>query len=92
MRPGEKLNRDVLTRFLESRNIQTRLLFSGNFIKHPCFDAIRGSDAYRVVGELKNSDFITENTFWIGVYPGMTNEMLDYMSDMIHECIRREMA
>ena len=92
VRPGEKLNRDVLTRFLESRNIQTRLLFSGNFIKHPCFDAIRGSDAYRVVGELKNSDFITENTFWIGVYPGMTNEMLDYMSDMIHECIRREMA
>lgn len=92
VRPGEKLNRDVLTRFLESRNIQTRLLFSGNFIKHPCFDAIRGSDAYRVVGELKNSDFITENTFWIGVYPGMTNEMLDYMSDMIHECIRWEMA
>ena len=92
VRPGGKLTRDVLTRFLESRNIQTRLLFSGNFIKHPCFDAIRGSEAYRVVGELKNSDFITENTFWIGVYPGMTNEMLDYMSDMIHECIRQEMA
>lgn len=92
VRPEKKLNRDMLTRFLEEHNIQTRLLFSGNFIKHPCFDAIRNSSAYRVVGDLKNSDFITENTFWIGVYPGMTNEMLDYMSDMIHKFIREKMT
>ena len=92
VRPERNLSRNVLTRFLEAHNIQTRLLFSGNFIKHPCFDTIRNSDAYRVVGQLKNADFITENTFWVGVYPGMTNKMLDYMSDMIHECIKQEMG
>ena len=89
VRPECGLDRNSMTRFLESHNIQTRLLFSGNFIKHPCFDSIRGSDAYRVVGDLKNTDYITSNTFWVGVYPGMTNEMLDYMAYMIHEYIRQ---
>ena len=79
------VKRNDLTAFLEKANIQTRLLFSGNLIKHPCFDQIRGTDAYRVVGELKNTDYIMEHSFWIGVYPGMTKEMLQYMADKIHE-------
>jgi CDP-6-deoxy-D-xylo-4-hexulose-3-dehydrase len=69
---------------LEAKGIQTRLLFSGNLIRHPCFDAIRHDKiAYRVAGELKNTDIITERTFWVGVYPGMTQEMLAYMADQI---------
>ena len=79
------VKRNDLTAFLEKANIQTRLLFSGNLIKHPCFDQIRGTDVYRVVGELKNTDYIMEHSFWIGVYPGMTKEMLQYMADQIHE-------
>lgn len=85
VRPESGLNRNTMTQFIESRNIQTRLLFSGNITRHPCFDAIRGTDAYRVAGSLKNSDFITNNTFWVGVYPGMTDEMVDYMADTILE-------
>lgn len=77
------LRRNVVTKYIEEHNIQTRLLFSGNLIKHPCFDQIRGSDAYRVVGSLDNTDFIMNNTFWVGVYPGMTDEMIDYMAKVI---------
>ena len=76
-------NRNALTQYLESHGIQTRLLFSGNILRHPCFDQIRGTDAYRVVGSLDNTDYIMNNTFWIGVYPGMTEAMLDYMCTMI---------
>ena len=89
VRPESGLDRNVITRYVESKNVQTRLLFSGNLIKHPCFDQIRGTDAYRVVGELKNTDFIMENTFWIGVYPGMTDEMIDYMAQTILEAIKQ---
>lgn len=80
--------RNEVTRYIESKNVQTRLLFSGNLIKHPCFDQIRGTDAYRVVGDLKNTDFIMEHTFWVGVYPGMTDEMIDYMAQVITEAVR----
>ena len=79
------LDRNRITKFIEEHNVQTRLLFSGNIIKHPCFDEIRGTDAYRVVGELKITDRIMNNTFWVGVYPGMTNEMIDYMAKTIAE-------
>ena len=77
------------TRYVESHNVQTRLLFSGNLIKHPCFDQIRGTDAYRVAGELTNTDFIMNNTFWVGVYPGMTDEMIDYMAKTIIEAVNQ---
>ncbi len=80
-------SRNEITQFLESHNIQTRLLFSGNIIKHPCFDPLRGTDAYRVVGSLENTDVIMENSFWIGVYPGMTDEKIDYMVRMIKEAL-----
>ena len=77
------VTRDEITRTLESQNIQTRLLFSGNLIRHPCFDQIRGTDAYRVAAALEKTEFIMRNTFWIGVYPGMSNDMLDYMAEVI---------
>lgn len=87
VKPESGLTRNELTRYIESKNIQTRLLFSGNLIKHPCFDAIRGTDQYRVVGSLENTDFIMNNTFWVGVYPGMNDEMIDYMANVIMEAI-----
>ena len=78
--------RNELTSFLESRKIQTRNLFAGNLIKHPAFDEMRKSgEGYRVVGELKMTDFIMNNGFWIGVYPGMTSEMLQWMITSIKE-------
>lgn len=78
--------RNELTSFLESRKIQTRNLFAGNLIKHPAFDEMRKSgDGYRVVGELKMTDFVMNNGFWIGVYPGMTNEMIEWMIKSIRE-------
>ena len=89
VRPESGLNRNDITRFIESKNIQTRLLFSGNLTKHPCFDQIRGTDAYRVVGNLENTDFVMNNTFWVGVYPGMTDEMIDYMASAIIESVSR---
>jgi dTDP-4-amino-4,6-dideoxygalactose transaminase len=88
VRPESGLNRNEVTRYIEDHNIQTRLLFSGNLIKHPCFDKIRGTDAYRVVGDLTNTDFIMNNTFWVGVYPGMTDEKIDYMARIIREAVR----
>ena len=89
VRPECGVTRNEVTRFLEKNGIQTRLLFSGNLILHPCFDQLRGSDAYRVVGNLQNTDFIMNNSFWIGVYPGMSNAMLDYMAEQIHKAIHR---
>lgn len=88
VRPGSGLERSAMTRAIEAKNIQTRLLFSGNLIRHPCFDQIRGTDAYRVVGELRNTDRVMNDTFWVGVYPGMTDEMIDHMASVILNFIR----
>ena len=83
------VDRNELVRFLESSGIQTRMLFSGNLIKHPCFDEMRSTgEGFRVVGELVNTDTIMNHSFWIGVYPGMTNDMIDYMADKIIEFCR----
>ena len=87
VKPGSGPDRDAVTRFLEDRNIQTRLLFSGNIIRHPCFDPIRGTDAYRVVGDLAVTDFIMNNSFWVGVAPGITDDMIDYMAETITEAV-----
>ena len=86
-KPESGLDRNKITRYVEEHNVQTRLLFSGNLIKHPCFNQIRETDQYRVVDNLKNTDFIMNNTFWIGVYPGMTDEMIDYMAKVIKEAV-----
>ena len=82
------LDRNKVVQYIESKNIQTRLLFSGNLIKHPAFDQIRGTDAYRVAGGLENTEFIMNNTFWVGVYPGMTGEMIDYMAETIIDAVK----
>ena len=87
VKPGGDKDRNYVTKYLEEHNVQTRLLFSGNLIKHPCFDFIRGTDAYRVIGSLENTDYIMNNSFWIGVYPGMTRSKLDYMVQMIEEAL-----
>ncbi|MCR5291245.1 MAG: lipopolysaccharide biosynthesis protein RfbH [Treponema sp.] len=83
----EGVNRTELVKKLEAAKIQTRALFAGNLVRHPCFDAIRDSDAYRVVGDLAVTDRIMSDTFWIGVYPGMTDAMLDRMANVIKESI-----
>lgn len=88
VRAESGLERDKITHFLEKNNIQTRLLFSGNLIRHPCFDQIRETDAYRVIGSLEVSDYITQNTFWVGVYPGMTDAMIDFMAAMIAKAVQ----
>lgn len=83
VKPDSGIVRNELTAYIEGNNIQTRLLFSGNIIKHPCFNQIRGTEAYRVIGDLHNTDYIMNNTFWVGVYPGMSDEMIDYMAEII---------
>lgn len=87
LRPESGLDRETVVRYIEHNNVQTRLLFSGNLIKHPCFDDIRGTDAYRVVGDLTGTDFIMENTFWVGVYPGMSDAMIDHMAKVITDAV-----
>lgn len=82
----EGVSRDAIVQALEKGKIQTRMLFSGNLIKHPCFDGLHASGkGYRVVGELKDTDRTLFETFWVGVYPGMTAEMLDHMASVIRE-------
>ncbi len=80
--------RDKIVRYLEEHGVQTRMLFAGNLTKHPCFDEMRKSgEGFRVVGELTNTDRIMADTFWIGVYPGMTDEMIDYMARTLIEAL-----
>ena len=89
VRPEAGFTRNELTGFLESRKIQTRNLFAGNLLRHPAFDEMRrNGEGYRVVGELKNTDFVMNNGFWIGVYPGMKPEMLNWMIKSIREFVR----
>ena len=87
LRPESGLDRNRVTRYIEAHNVQTRLLFSGNLIRHPCFDGIRDTDAYRVSGGLETTDFIMRNSFWVGVYPGMTDEKIDYMAKIIRQAL-----
>ncbi len=87
VREESGLDRNQVTRYIEDHNIQTRLLFSGNLTKHPCFDQLRGTDAYRVPGSLEITDFIMTHSFWVGVYPGMTDEKLDYMAQVIKDAV-----
>lgn len=80
----EGVVRNQVVQYIEEHGVQTRMLFAGNLIKHPCFDEMRKTgEGYRVVGELTNTDRIMNETFWVGVYPGMTDEMIDYMAKTI---------
>lgn len=76
----EGVDRNRIVQEIEKNGIQTRMLFAGNLLKHPCFDEMRvGHTGYRVIGELNNTDRIMKDSFWVGVYPGMTVEMLKEM-------------
>ena len=89
VREDAVFSREELVRAIESKNIQTRMLFAGNLIYHPCFDSYRASgEGYRVVGELTNTDIIMNRTFWIGVYPGMDKARLDRMIEVIGTFVR----
>ncbi len=82
--------RNEIVSHLEKNGIQTRMLFAGNLIKHPCFDELRETGAgYRVIDELKNTDMVMERSFWIGVYPGMREGMLEFMIEKIREFANR---
>ena len=86
----EGVDREQLVRSIEEKGIQTRMLFAGNLTKHPCFDEMRQSGTgYRVVGNLVNTDRIMNDTFWIGVYPGMTDEILEYMAGVIKNAVKQ---
>lgn len=88
VKPDAGFTRNGLAQYLESKKIQTRNLFAGNLLKHPAFDEMRRSGkGFRVVGNLEVTDFIMNNTLWIGVYPGMTREMLNYMISTIKEFV-----
>jgi CDP-4-dehydro-6-deoxyglucose reductase, E1 len=83
IRDGHKLSRNKITNFLESNNIQTRMLFAGNLIKQPAFKDVE----YRLASHLANTDKIMNDTFLVGVYPGLTEEMIDYMIEKIKESV-----
>ena len=83
VRPESGLCRNQITKYIENCNVQTRLLLSGNLIRQPAFDGIRGTKACRIAGNLKNTDFVMNNSFWVGVYPGMDNAMADDMAEII---------
>ena len=84
----EGTDRNHIVSFLEKKNIQTRMLFAGNLTRHPCFDEMRRTkEGYRVAGSLENTDRIMNDTFWIGVYPGMTEEMLAFMAKTLKEAV-----
>lgn len=86
----EGVDRNAVVQLMEERGIQTRTLFAGNLLKHPCFDEMRKTGlGYRVAGTLENTDRIMRDTFWVGVYPGMTDEMIDYMAVTIREAVSR---
>jgi len=90
LRENAGFTREQLVNHLEAQGIQTRMLFAGNLLKHPCFDEMRqAGEGYRVVGELTNTDVIMNRTFWIGVYPGMNNAMIEYMIGKIREFVRK---
>lgn len=80
VRPGAPVDRNQLTCALEARKIGTRLLFGGNLTRQPAYE---GSE-FRVIGDLANTDYVMNSVFWVGVFPGLTNEMLDFISETIH--------
>ena len=90
VREAAPFSREELVNFIESKKIQTRMLFAGNIIRHPVFDEMRKSKkGYRVIGDLKNTDLIMNNTFWVGVYPGMTEAKIEYIIKSFEEFFYR---
>lgn len=82
------IDRKKVVSHIEGHSIQTRMLFAGNLIKHPCFDEMReDGEGYRIVETLENTDNVMNRSFWVGVYPGMTDEKIEYMAKIILEAI-----
>ena len=85
----EGVERAKIVRYIEEHGIQTRMLFAGNLTKHPCFDAMRAAGkGYRIAGELTQTDRIMNDTFWLGVYPGLTDEKIDHMAQTVKDAVR----
>lgn len=84
----KSIHRNAVVQYIEQHGVQTRMLFAGNLIKHPCFDEMRRTGTgFRVAGSLENTDRIMNESFWVGVYPGMTDEKIDFMAKMIKEAV-----
>ena len=83
IRPESGIDRTALLRHLDEKKIGTRLLFAGNLLKQPAYRNIE----HRGIGDVKNSDLVMTNTFWLGVYPGLTDEMLNYVSEVVHDFV-----
>lgn len=83
----EGVDRKRVISVIEEAGVQTRMLFSGNLLRHPCFDYLRGTEAYRIVGNLTNTDRIMRDTFWVGVYPGMDEPRLKFMTETITKAV-----
>jgi len=91
VRPGSGATRNGVVQKLEARGVQTRMLFAGNLLKHPCFDGMRRTQTgYRAPVALTNTDIILNDTFWVGVYPGMTDEMVAAVADAVKDACRGE--
>ena len=88
VKPGAPFSRDQLTRHLDAKKIGTRLLFAGNLLRQPAYEGWK----YRVVGELTNTDYVMNHVFWIGLYPGLTREMLEYTARTIAEFVETAKA
>jgi CDP-6-deoxy-D-xylo-4-hexulose-3-dehydrase len=88
VRSDAPTSRNQIVRFLESRNIATRLLFGGNLLRQPAYREI----PRRVIGDLRNTDFVMNNVFWIGLYPGITQSMIDYVIEAFHQIPKRSCA
>jgi len=90
LKDGAKFTRNEIVSFLEKNNIQTRNLFAGNMLRHPMFESLTENVDYRVVGELKNTDKIMNDAFWIGVYPGLSEDEINYIVKTIKEFVREK--
>jgi CDP-6-deoxy-D-xylo-4-hexulose-3-dehydrase len=88
VRENAPFTRDQLTRTLEEKKIGTRLVFAGNLLRQPAYEGLE----YRVVGELKNTDYVMNSAFWIGVFPGLTKEMLDFIVQTVTEFVSSQKA
>ncbi|HET9321221.1 MAG TPA: DegT/DnrJ/EryC1/StrS family aminotransferase, partial [Bryobacteraceae bacterium] len=85
VREGVPFDRKSLVEFLESRRIATRPLFAGNLTRQPVFQGVN----YRVSGDLTNTDTVMQRTFWVGVYSGLTEAMMDYVADAFRQFVRQ---
>ena len=88
VRPSSGKTREKIVSYIEQHNIQTRNLFAGNIVRHPCFENLKEGMDYRIAGKLDQTDLAMNNSFWVGVYPGMTQPMLDEMVRVIRQSVR----